>query len=145
MKKSTFILSLLLAFLGVTATAQTYDYKKFAALGTTVTSLSELQDGGTYAFYNTGKEKYIKLADYSTLKLNNDDVLSADDPTDGLAVFTLHKVDGQENTFTIETAYSGIYMKPVVDGPCYAQATTDPASFVFSTTNVDGADVDTNR
>lgn len=145
MKKSTFILSLLLASLGVTATAQTYDYKKFAALGTTVTSLSELQDGGTYAFYNTGKEKYIKLADYSTLKLNNDDVLSADDPTDGLAVFTLHKVDGQENTFTIETAYSGIYMKPVVDGPCYAQATTEPASFVFSTTNVDGADVDTNR
>ncbi|MDY4558223.1 MAG: hypothetical protein SPE09_06155 [Alloprevotella sp.] len=147
MKKSTFILSLLLAFLGVTATAQTpvYSYKKFAALGTTVTSLSELQDGGTYAFYNTRKSKYIKLADCSTLKLNNDSQLSADDETDGLAVFTLHKVDGQENTFTIETALSGIYMKPVVDGPCYAQATTEPASFVFRTTNSAGQDAADNR
>lgn len=146
MKKSTFILSLLLAFLGVTATAQTYAYKKFAALGTTaVSSLSELEDGGTYAFYNTNQRKYIKLADCSTLKLNNDTGLSADDETDGLAVFTLHKVDGAENTFTIETAYSGIYMKPVVDGPCYAQATTEPASFVFRTTNSAGQDAADNR
>lgn len=145
MKKSTFILSLLLAFLGVTATAQTYSYKKFAALGTTVTSLSELQDGGTYAFLNKGKNKYIKLADYSTLKLNNDSELTADDITDGLAVFTLHKVADAENTFTIETAYSGIYMKPVVDGACYAQATTEPASFVFSTTNSAGEDAAANR
>lgn len=145
MKKSTFILSLLLAFLGVTATAQTSAYKKFADLGTAVSSLSELQDGGTYAFFNTGKSKYIKLADYSTLKLNNDTQLTADDITDGLAVFTLHKVADAENTFTIETAYSGIYMKPVVDGPCYAQATTEPASFVFSTTNVDGGDAAANR
>lgn len=142
MKKSTFILSLLLAFLGVTATAQTYSYKKFAALGEKVSSLSELQDGGTYAFFNTGKSLYIKLADCSTLKLNNDTGLSADDETDGLAVFTLHKVDGQENTFTIETAFSGIYMKPVVDGPCYAQATTEPASFVFRTTNADGEEAE---
>lgn len=146
MKKSTFILSLLLAFLGVTATAQTYSYKKFAALGTTaVSSLSELEDGGTYAFYNTNQRKYIKLADCSTLKLNNDSQLSADDETDGLAVFTLHKVDGAENTFTIETAYSGIYMKPVVNGPGYAQATTEPASFVFSTTNSTGQDAADNR
>lgn len=145
MKKSTFILSLLLAFLGVTATAQTYSYKKFAALGEKVSSLSELQNGGTYAFFNTGKNKYIKLADCITLKLNNDTGLSADDETDGLAVFTLHKVDGQENTFTIETAFSGIYMKPVVDGPCYAQATTEPASFVFRTTNSAGQDAADNR
>ena len=146
MKKSTFILSLLLAFLGVTATAQTYAYKKFAALGTkAVSSLSELEDGGTYAFYNTNQRKYIKLADCSTLKLNNDTGLSADDETDGLAVFTLHKVEGQENTFTIETAYSGIYMKPVVNGPGYAQATTEPASFVFSTTNSAGQDAADNR
>ncbi|MCI7272945.1 hypothetical protein MR642_01290 [bacterium] len=145
MKKSTFILSLLLAFLGVTATAQTYAYKKFAALGEKVSSLSELQNGGTYAFFNTGKNKYIKLADCITLKLNNDTGLSADDETDGLAVFTLHKVDGQENTFTIETAFSGIYMKPVVDGPCYAQATTEPASFVFRTTNSAGQDAADNR
>ncbi|MCI7051276.1 MAG: hypothetical protein MR971_06980 [Bacteroidales bacterium] len=146
MKKSTFILSLLLAFLGVTATAQTYAFKKFAALGTTaVSSLSELEDGGTYAFYNTNQRKYIKLADCSTLKLNNDSQLSADDETDGLAVFTLHKVAGQENTFTIETAYSGIYMKPVVNGPGYAQATTEPASFVFSTTNSAGQDAADNR
>lgn len=85
MKKSTFILSLLLAFLGVTATAQTsYAYKKLASTGTAVTSLDQLTDGGTYALYSTGYSKYIKMSLADNLLMANDATLSADDETDGL-------------------------------------------------------------
>ena len=146
MKKSTFILSLLLAFLGVTATAQTsYAYKKLASTGTAITSLDQLTDGGTYAFLNENKKLYVKLADFNTLQFLNDNSLSADDETDGLAVFTVHKVAGAENTYTFVTAISGVYMQPVVDGSCFAQATTSPASFVIQTTNVDNGDAAEGR
>ena len=146
MKKSTFILSLLLAFLGVTATAQTsYAYKKLASTGTAITSLDQLTDGGTYAFLNENKNLYVKLADFNTLQFLNDNSLSADDETDGLAVFTVHKVAGAENTYTFETAISGVYMQPVVDGSCFAQATTSPASFVIQTTNADNGDAADGR
>ena len=108
------------------ASAQTnpsYSYRKVASVGVAVTNLSDITDGGTYAFLSVGKNKYIKLNGLASLKLNNDASLTADDETDGLAVFTFHKVADAENTYTFETAFSGIYMKPVIDGACYAQIT----------------------
>lgn len=132
MKKSTFILSLLLAFLGVTATAQTsYAYKKLASTGTAVTSLDQLTDGGTYALYSTGYSKYIKMSLADNLLMANDATLSADDETDGLAVFTLHKT--AENTFSFETAVEGCYMQAAVNSARnYAAFTTNPSTFVVS-------------
>lgn len=131
MKKTTFILSLLLAFLGVTATAQnSYAYKKFASKGTAITSLEDLTDGGTYALLSSGYNKYIKMSLADNLLLANDATLSADDKTDGLAVFTLHKT--AENTFSIETAVSGCYMQVAVNDRNYAAFTTSPATFVVS-------------
>lgn len=132
MKKSTFILSLLLAFLGVTATAQTsYAYKKLASTGTAVTSLDQLTDGGTYALYSTGYSKYIKMSLADNLLMANDATLSADDETDGLAVFTLHKT--AENTFSFETAVSGCYMQAAKNSTQnYAAFTTNPSTFVVS-------------
>lgn len=132
MKKSTFILSLLLAFLGVTATAQTsYAYKKLASTGTAVTSLDQLTDGGTYALYSTGYSKYIKMSLADNLLMANDATLSADDETDGLAVFTLHKT--AENTFSFETAVEGCYMQAAVNSARnYAAFTENPATFVVS-------------
>ena len=143
MKRITFFLSLMLMLVCVgSASAQTnpsYSYRKVASVGEALTNLSDITDGGTYAFLSVGKSKYIKLNGLASLKLNNDASLTADDETDGLAVFTFHKVADAENTYTFETAFSGIYMKPVIDGACYAQETTSPSSFVISTTNVDGA------
>ena len=132
MKKSTFILSLLLAFLGVTATAQTsYAYKKLASTGTAITSLENLTDGGTYALYNPNYDKYIKMSLANNLLLANDATLSAEDETDGLAVFTLHKT--AENTFSIETAVSGCYMQAAKNSTQnYAAFTTNPSTFVVS-------------
>lgn len=132
MKKTTFILSLLLAFLGVTATAQTsYAYKKLASTGTAITSLENLTDGGTYALYNPNYDKYIKMSLANNLLLANDATLSAEDETDGLAVFTLHKT--AENTFSIETAVSGCYMQAAKNSTQnYAAFTTNPSTFVVS-------------
>ncbi len=132
MKKSTFILSLLLAFLGVTATAQTsYAYKKLASTGIAITSLENLTDGGKYALYNPRYSKYIKMSLADNLLLANDATLSADDVTDGLAVFTLHKT--AENTFSFETAVSGCYMQAAKNSTQnYAAFTTNPSTFVVS-------------
>lgn len=132
MKKSTFILSLLLAFLGVTATAQTsYAYKKLASTGIAITSLENLTDGGKYALYNPRYSKYIKMSLADNLLMANDATLSADDETDGLAVFTLHKT--AENTFSFETAVSGCYMQAAKNSTQnYAAFTTNPSTFVVS-------------
>lgn len=132
MKKSTFILSLLLAFLGVTATAQTsYAYKKLASTGIAITSLENLTDGGKYALYNPRYSKYIKMSLADNLLMANDATLSADDETDGLAVFTLHKT--AENTFSFETAVEGCYMQAAKNSTQnYAAFTTNPSTFVVS-------------
>lgn len=144
MKKFTFFMSLFLMLGSLAAMAQTTrTIKKLAAtpsLDNAVTDLSTLKDGGTYVFYNPGRGKYIK-ADPNSVKLNNDAQLSADDDTDGLAVFTFHKVADAENTYSFETAVAGYYMVPVVDGPSTAVQLAEgasPATFVIKTQNVDG-------
>lgn len=137
MKKFTFIASLLLTCAGITASAQTYTFKKFASLGTKITSASEIVDGGTYAFHAVNLNKYIKLTDFANHKLNNDGTLEATDATDGLAVFKIHVKSGETTTYSFETAFPGVYMQPVVDGSCFGG--TNEATFEIRTTNVDGA------
>ena len=73
MKKFTFLLSLLLASSGVTASAQ--DARSWAKLSANadltnaVTDLSKLTDGGTYAFYSVGQSKYITIETLTTCTL----------------------------------------------------------------------------
>lgn len=149
MRKITFILSLLLTFAGITASAQTCQVKKFATAGTAITSVEGLTDGGLYAFYNPGRGKYIKLEETTGFsstdgyKLNNDASLESTDNTDAFSVFKVHISTVTENevtktVYSFESALSGVYIKPVVDGACYAEYTTSPATFEIRTTNVDG-------
>ena len=138
MKKFTFILSLLLACTGITASAQTYTFKKFASKGERVTSLEDLTDGSLVALRATNLNKFIKLSDLSNNKLNNDGSLEDTDATDGLAVFKINTSmaeDGTTTLYSFETAFSGLYIQPVVDGDCCAGATK--ATFEIRTTNVD--------
>lgn len=138
MKKFTFLLTLLLAVTGTTAFAQTsLSWKRYVLSGDAVTDLSNLQDGGTYAFKSVGKSKFVKIEDnsFDSKHITNIANLSADDENSGLAVFTFHKKDG-ENTYSFESAWSGYYISPVVDGACYLGQTE--ASFVIKTTNVEG-------
>ena len=71
MKKFTFLLSLLLASSGVTASAQdARSWVKLSAdanLENAVTDLSKLTDGGTYAFYSVGQSKYITIDNFDNL------------------------------------------------------------------------------
>ena len=138
MKKFTFLLSLLLAFVGVTASAQTSrSWKKLSAdanLANAVTDLSTLTDGGTYAFYSVGQSKYITINNFDNLHFGRAASLTASNAESGLAVFKFHITkNGENTTYTFETAIEGQYMPAAADnnGAGGATATSTPASFVI--------------
>lgn len=145
MKKFTFLLSLLLAFVGLTASAQDVrTWKKIAStpsVDNAVTDLSTLQDGGTYAFYSTSYQKYIKIDNYANLHFGNISTLSPDDDQAGLAVFKIHiKTSGEQTVYSFETALDGYYMPAVSDnnnsGGSFAAQTNDPATFIIQTSDL---------
>lgn len=138
MKKFTFLLSLLLAFVGVTASAQTSrSWKKLSAdanLANAVTDLSTLKNGGTYAFYSVGQSKYITINNFENLHFGRAASLAATDAESGLAVFKFHiTTTGGNTTYTFETAIEGQYMPAAADnnGKGGATATGTAASFVI--------------
>ncbi len=134
MKKLTFFLSLLLAFVGLTASAQTFNAKAFKSLGTAITSVDNIVDGGYYAFLSVGKNKYIKIENPNGDKhFANDASLTEEDCSDALAVFKIKKVDGG---YQFETALEGYYMGEPVDGATNASNT--PATFVIKAENSAG-------
>lgn len=138
MKKFTFLLSLLLASSGVTASAQdACSWVKLSAdanLANAVTDLSTLTDGGTYAFYNVNNSKYITIDNFDNLHFGRAASLTASNAESGLAVFKFHITkDGENTTYTFETAIGGQYMPAAADnnGAGGATATGTAASFVI--------------
>lgn len=138
MKKFTFFLSLLLAFVGVTANAQTSrSWKKLSAnadVANAVTDLSNLTNGGTYAFYSVGQSKYITIDNFDNLHFGRAASLTTSDAESGLAVFKFHITkNGEKTTYTFETAIEGQYMPAAADnnGKGGATATGTAASFVI--------------
>ena len=138
MKKFTFLLSLLLASSGVTASAQ--DARSWAKLSANadltnaVTDLSKLTNGGTYAFYSVGQSKYITIDNFDNLHFGRAASLTASNAESGLAVFKFHITkDGDKTTYTFETAIGGQYMPAAADNNNKggATATSTPASFVI--------------
>ena len=146
MKKFTFLLSLLLAFVGLTASAQDVrTWKKLAntpSVDNAVTEISQLKDGGTYAFYCTGRGgKYIKIDRYNDLHFGNTSTLSADDDQAGLAVFRIHITSSNNQTvYSFESAIDGYYMPAASDnnasGGSLATKTDNPATFYIRTTDL---------
>lgn len=138
MKKFTFLMSLLLASSGVTASAQdARSWVKLSAdanLANAVTDLSTLTDGGTYAFYNVNNSKYITIDNFDNLHFGRAASLTASNAESGLAVFKFHITkDGENTTYTFETAIGGQYMPAAADnnGAGGATATGTAASFVI--------------
>lgn len=138
MKKFTFLLSLLLASSGVTASAQdARSWVKLSAdanLENAVTDLSKLTDGGTYAFYSIGQSKYITIDNFDNLHFGRAASLAASNAESGLAVFKFHITKkGENTTYTFETAIGGQYMPAAADnnGAGGATATGTAASFVI--------------
>lgn len=133
MKKFTFLLSLLLASSGVTASAQSFTAKAFKSLGEAVTDVNALQDGAYYAFKCNSKAKFIKVENPDGNKhFANDNALTEDDATDALAVFKLHKVGDK---FQFETALSGFYIPALSAGSPNASET--PGTFTIGKTDLD--------
>lgn len=152
MKKFTFLLSLLLAFVGVTASAQVTMKKLTAApdLTKAVTNLDDLVNGGTYVFYNINNQKYINIDNFDNLHFGRAAELSVDKKLSASAVFTFHITKGETTTYTFETAVSGKYMPAAADNNNDGGATAADAaaSFVIlthtinetpSVTKVDGS------
>lgn len=138
MKKFTFLLSLLLASAGVTASAQdARSWAKLSAdanLANAVTDLSTLTDGGTYAFYSVGQSKYITINNFDNLHFGRAASLTASNAESGLAVFKFHITKkGEKTTYTFETAIEGQYMPAAADnnGTGGATATGTAATFVI--------------
>lgn len=135
MKKFTFLLSLLLAFVGVTASAQVTMKKMTVApdLTKAVTNLDELKDGGTYVFYNINNQKYINIDNFDNLHFGRAAELSVDQKISASAVFTFHITKGETTTYTFETAVNGKYMPAAADNNNSggATATETAASFVI--------------
>lgn len=144
MKKFTFLLSLLLASSGVTASAQdARSWAKLSAdanLANAVTDLSKLTDGGTYAFYNVNQSKYITINNFDNLHFGRAASLTASNAESGLAVFKFHITkNGEKTTYTFETAIGGQYMPAAADNNNKggATATSTPASFVIQNHTTD--------
>ena len=144
MKKFTFLLSLLLASSGVTASAQdARSWVKLSAdanLANAVTDLSTLTDGGTYAFYNVNNSKYITIDNFDNLHFGRAASLTASNAESGLAVFRFHITkNGENTTYTFETAIGGQYMPAAANNNNSggATATSTPASFVIQNHTTD--------
>lgn len=139
MKKSTFILSLLLAFLGVTATAQTFTGKAVSAApnrANSVKSVDAITSSDCYVLYNMGRGKYMTLnpADRQFLMTGSVDA----DRTSMLALFQIESVeeDGQTYyTFKVASSPAGEdYFIPVVTkgGNIYANTNAEKFSIIVS-------------
>lgn len=139
MKKSTFILSLLLAFLGVTATAQTFTGKTVSAApnrANSVKSVDAITSSDCYVLYNKGRGQYMTLnpADRQFLMTGSVDA----DRTSMLALFQIESVveDGQTYyTFKVASSPAGEdYFIPVVTkgGNIYANTNAEKFSIIVS-------------
>lgn len=140
MRKITSILSMFLLIAGWNTASAQFAFKKFKAVSSQVTQLSQLMDGHYYVFKGSNLGKYIKL-DKETMQFKNDDQLTEGDNSDGLAVFKLH-VD-ESGLYSFESARGGYYMPKVgVGATAYAKETTSPAKFVISATDENGGTKD---
>ena len=139
MKKSTFILSLLLAFLGVTATAQTFTGKTVSAApnrANSVKSVDAITSSDCYVLYNKGRGQYMTLnpADRQFLMTGSVDA----DRTSMLALFQIESVEEEGQTYyTFKVASSPAgedYFIPVVTkgGNIYANTNAEKFSIIVS-------------
>ena len=139
MKKSTFILSLLLAFLGVTATAQTFTGKAVSAApnrANSVKSVDAITSSDCYVLYNKGRGQYMTLnpADRQFLMTGSVDA----NRTSMLALFQIESVEEEGQTYyTFKVASSPAgedYFIPVVTkgGNIYANTNAEKFSIIVS-------------
>lgn len=117
MRKITSILSMFLLIAGWNTASAQFAFKKFASFGDDITDVIQLVDGGYYVLQNFEGNKCIKIKTDGSMVLGLDNNLSADDASDGLAVFKLH-IDNSGSTplYSFESASTGNYIPTIKMG-----------------------------
>ena len=114
MRKITSILSMFLLIAGWNTASAQFAFKKFASFGDDITDVSQLVDGGYYVLQNFEGNKCIKIKTDGSMVLGLDNNISANDASDGLAVFKLHiENSGSTTLYSFESASTGYYIPTI--------------------------------
>ena len=114
MRKITSILSMFLLIAGWNTASAQFAFKKFASFGDDITNVSQLVDGGYYVLQNFEGNKCIKMKTDGSMVLGFDDSITADEASDGLAVFKLHiDKSGSTPLYSFESARTGYYIPTI--------------------------------
>lgn len=114
MRKITSILSLFLLIAGWNTASAQFAFKRFASFGADITDVSQLEEGGYYVLQNFDGNRYIKIKTDGPMVLGFDNDLSADDASDGLAVFKLHiDKSGSTPLYSFESAITGNFIPTI--------------------------------
>ncbi len=114
MRKITSILSMFLLIAGWNTASAQFAFKKFASFGDAITDVNQLVEGGYYVLENFDGNRCIKIKTDGSMVLGFDDSITADDASDGLAVFKLH-IDNSGTTtlYSFESACTGYYIPTI--------------------------------
>ena len=114
MRKITSILSMFLLIAGWNTASAQFAFKKFASYGADITDVNQLEEGGYYVLENFDGNRCIKIKTDGSMVLGFDDKITADDASDGLAVFKLH-IDHSGTTllYSFESASTGYYIPTI--------------------------------
>lgn len=114
MRKITSILSMFLLIAGWNTASAQFAFKKFASFGADITDVSQLENGGYYVLENFDGNRCIKIKTDGSMVLGFDNKLSADDASDGLAVFKLHiDKSGTTPLYSFQSACTGYYIPTI--------------------------------
>lgn len=142
MRKITSILSMFLLIAGWNTASAQFAFKKFAGFGADITNVNQLEDGGYYVLQNFDGNRCIKIKTDGSMVLGLDNNISADDASDGLAVFKLHiDKSGSTPLYSFESASTGNYI-PTIKYEHHKQggvvvSTTDKGKFELRTQSTD--------
>ena len=114
MRKITSILSMFLLITGWNTASAQFAFKKFKAFGDDITNVSQLEEGGYYVLENFDGNRCIKIKTDGSMVLGFDNSITADDASDGLAVFKLHiDKSGTTPLYSFESARTGYYIPTI--------------------------------
>ena len=114
MRKITSILSMFLLIAGWNTASAQFAFKKFASFGDEITNVNQLVDGKYYVLENFDGNRCIKIKTDGSMVLGFDNSITADDASDGLAVFKLH-IDNSGTTplYSFESACTGYFIPTI--------------------------------
>ena len=114
MRKITSILSMFLLIAGWNTASAQFAFQKFKAFGDDITDVSQLENGGYYVLENFDGNRCIKIKTDGSMVLGFDNSITAEDASDGLAVFKLH-IDNSGTTplYSFESACTGYYIPTI--------------------------------